>query len=197
MAARRPFWKRHHWKSIGFCLWPPSTCIWGLKLKFQSKLDLCSGNHVVYRQTDGRTDGQTDKVNPVYPPSNFVGRGYNDPCAQTLIHLTDCATRLSTKKWNPNCHQTSNISPTKSQNLNVSRIVLQLPLPNSLKSSEWNIVGADGPTTSERSTISLPTKVRLILKVWWYTVWDGDNRSTSDLREGSRDAKFASKWAIT
>ena len=29
-------------------------------------------------QTDGRTDGQTDKVNPVYPPSNFVGRGYNN-----------------------------------------------------------------------------------------------------------------------
>ena len=27
-------------------------------------------------QTDGRTDRQTDKVNPVYPPSNFVGRGY-------------------------------------------------------------------------------------------------------------------------
>ena len=84
MAARRPFWKLHRWKSIGFCLWPPSTCIWNLKLKFQSKLDLCSGNHVVYRQTDGRTDGRTDgqtdgrtdKVNPVYPPSNFVGRGY-------------------------------------------------------------------------------------------------------------------------
>ena len=77
MAARRPFWKWHRWKSIGFCLWPPSTCIWNLKFKFQSKLDLCSGNHVVYRQTDGRTDGQTDKVNPVYPPSKFVGRGYN------------------------------------------------------------------------------------------------------------------------
>ena len=29
-------------------------------------------------QTDGQTDGRTDKVNPVYPPSNFVGRGYND-----------------------------------------------------------------------------------------------------------------------
>ena len=29
-------------------------------------------------QTDRRTDGQTDKVNPVYPPSNFVGRGYKD-----------------------------------------------------------------------------------------------------------------------
>ena len=28
-------------------------------------------------QTDGRTDGRTDKVNPVYPPSNFVGWGYN------------------------------------------------------------------------------------------------------------------------
>ena len=49
MATRRPFWKWRHWKSIGFCLWPPSTCIWGLKLKFQSKLDLHSGNHVTYR----------------------------------------------------------------------------------------------------------------------------------------------------
>ena len=92
MAARRPFWKWHRWKSIGFCLWPPSTCIWNLKLKFQSKLDLCSGNHVVYRQTDG----QTDKVNPVYPPSNFVGRGYNkDPgwldwiCLTTTLVLQD------------------------------------------------------------------------------------------------------------
>ena len=28
-------------------------------------------------RTDGQTDGRTDKVNPVYPPSNFVGRGYN------------------------------------------------------------------------------------------------------------------------
>ena len=59
MAARRPFWNWHPWKSIGFCLWPPSTCIWNLKLKFQSKLDLCSGYHVIYRQTDGRTDGRT------------------------------------------------------------------------------------------------------------------------------------------
>ena len=84
MAARRPFWKWHRWKSIGFCLWPPSTCIWNLKLKFKSKLDLCSGNHVVYRQTDGQTDRRTDKVNPVYPPSNFVGRGYkNNPSRTT------------------------------------------------------------------------------------------------------------------
>ena len=80
MAARRPFWKWRSWKSIGFCLWPPSTCIWNLKLKFQSKLDLCSGNHVVYRQTDGRMDGQTDGQgeSSIPPPSNFVGRGYNN-----------------------------------------------------------------------------------------------------------------------
>ena len=80
MAARRPFWKWQRWKSIGFCLWPPSTCIWNLKLKFQSKLDLCSGNHVVYRQTDGRTDGQTHGRTwwiQYTPPSNFVERGYN------------------------------------------------------------------------------------------------------------------------
>ena len=73
MAARRPFWKWRHWKSIVFCLWPPSTCIWNLKLKFQRKLDLCSGNHAVNRQTDGRTDGQGESSIPL---SNFVGRGY-------------------------------------------------------------------------------------------------------------------------
>ena len=28
--------------------------------------------------TDRRTDGQTDEVNPVYPPSNFVGQGYKN-----------------------------------------------------------------------------------------------------------------------
>ena len=75
MAARRPFWKLHLWKSTGYCLWPPSICIWNFKLKFQSKLDLCSGNHVVYRETDGRADGQGESS---IPPSNFVGRGYND-----------------------------------------------------------------------------------------------------------------------
>ena len=77
MATRRPFWKWHRWKSIGFCLWPPSTCIWNLKLKFQSKLDLCSGNHVVYRQTDGRTDGQTDRrtrwIQYTPPPTSLGG----------------------------------------------------------------------------------------------------------------------------
>ena len=59
MATRQPFWKWRHWKSIGYCIWPPSTCIWNLKLKFQRKLDLCSRNHVVYRQMDGQMDGRT------------------------------------------------------------------------------------------------------------------------------------------
>ena len=59
MAPRPPFWKWRLWKSICFCPWPPSTCIWNLKLKFQSKLDLCSGKHVVYRRTDGRADRRT------------------------------------------------------------------------------------------------------------------------------------------
>ena len=73
MAARRPFWKWHRWKSIGFCLWPPSTCIWNLKLKFQSKLDLCSGNHVVYRQTDGQTDRRTRWIQYTPPPTSLGG----------------------------------------------------------------------------------------------------------------------------
>ena len=73
MAARRPFWKWHRWKSIGFCLWPPSICIWNLKLKFQSKLDLCSGNHVVYRQTDRRTDGRTRWIQYTPPPTSLGG----------------------------------------------------------------------------------------------------------------------------
>ena len=74
MAARRPFWKWSCWKSIGSCLWPPSTCIWNLKLKFRSKLDLCSGNHVFYRQTYGRTDGRTRWIQYT-PPSTSLGGG--------------------------------------------------------------------------------------------------------------------------
>ena len=73
MATRRPFGKWHRWKSIGFCLWPPSTCIWNLRLKFQSKLDLCSGNHVVYRQTDRRTDGRTRWIQYTPPPTSLGG----------------------------------------------------------------------------------------------------------------------------
>ena len=51
MATRRPFWKWFCWKSLGFCPQPQMTCTWNLKLKFQSKLDLCSGNHAVSLET--------------------------------------------------------------------------------------------------------------------------------------------------
>ena len=67
MAARQPFWKWHSWKSIGFCPGPPTTiCIWNFKLKFQSKLELRSRNHVAYRRTDRETDGQGDSS--ITPP---------------------------------------------------------------------------------------------------------------------------------
>ena len=47
-----------------------------MHMKFEIEiLDLCSGNHVVYRQLDGLTDGQGETS---IPPSNFVGRGYNE-----------------------------------------------------------------------------------------------------------------------
>ena len=103
-----PFWKWRRWKSIGFCLCPPSTCIWNLKLKYQRKLDLCSGNHVVYRQTDGWTDGRTDKVNPVYPPSN-LGGGINICICIWLAYLGVFGKYLSntlfifTLQYNRNC----------------------------------------------------------------------------------------------
>ena len=68
--------------------------------------------------------------------------------------------------------QISNISCIYSQNLNVSRLVQQLSLPNPFKAgvNEY-VVGAaptgDARTTSEWSKILLHTKVCLILEVWW------------------------------
>ena len=64
----------------------------------------------------------------------------------------------------------SKTSRNKSQNLYDSRLVLELPLPNPLKPVEnEDVVGAaptgDAPTTSEWSTILMPTQVRLILQV--------------------------------
>ena len=53
-----------------------------MKFEIEIPKETCSGNHVVYRQTDG----WTDKVNPVYPPSNFVGRGYNDIWKQICVY---------------------------------------------------------------------------------------------------------------
>ena len=79
MATRRPFWKWCYWKSIGFCLWPPSTCIWSLKLKFQSKLDLHSGNHVTYRVQKPK--------NLIWPPGgHFENDVAENQKAPTHIH---------------------------------------------------------------------------------------------------------------
>ena len=74
-------------------------------------------------------------------------------------------------------HKTSNIRHIKSPNFNVSRLVLQLSLPNPMKPrcqvENEDVVGAaptgDAPTISEWSTILLPTKVRLILETWRFT----------------------------
>ena len=74
------------------------------------------------------------------------------------------------------CRKISGISCTKSQNLHVSRLVLQLSLPKPLKpgvkssmNDHSDVVGASpvsaAPTTSEWSTILLHTKVQLILEV--------------------------------
>ena len=62
--------------------------------------------------------------------------------------------------------QTTDISRTKSQNLNVSRLVLWFLFAQSgidARCSVWNEDVGAAPTPSEWSTIILPTKERLIL----------------------------------
>ena len=80
--------------------------------------------------------------------------------------------------------QISNIRRTQSQNLKVSRLILQLSFVESFevmyKVENEDVVGAaptgDAPTTSEWSTILVPTKVRLILEVWRYTIYLGKEK---------------------
>ena len=71
------------------------------------------------------------------------------------------------------CRKISNTRCTKSKSLNDSRIVLQLSQPNPLKPGVEKVEKEDvdgaaptgaTPTTFERSTMYLPTKVRLILE---------------------------------
>ena len=66
-----------------------------MKFKFQSKLELRSGNHVTYR----RTDRQTDKVNPVYPPTNFVGRSIMILNISNGVIVQSCRIKPSTCTW--------------------------------------------------------------------------------------------------
>ena len=71
--------------------------------------------------------------------------------------------------------KTSSISHTKSQNWNVSCLLLQWSLAYTLKPGvnvNEDVVGAmptgDAPTTSELSPILLPTNVQLILEALRY-----------------------------
>ena len=71
--------------------------------------------------------------------------------------------------------QISNISRTNSQNVHLPYLVLQLFCPihwSQVLSQEWRCswssAASDVPTTSDWSTIILPPKVRLILKVLRY-----------------------------
>ena len=47
MAARRPFWKWHHWKSIGSYPYIQVLCHLSLELIFKAKLKLESGNQKI------------------------------------------------------------------------------------------------------------------------------------------------------
>jgi hypothetical protein len=48
-----------------------------MKTKGQRNLKILGGQEKTAGRTAGRTDGRTDKLIPVYPPYNFVVRGYN------------------------------------------------------------------------------------------------------------------------
>ena len=47
MATRRPFWKWHIWKSIGFFPYTLVMCYWSLDLIFKAKQKLESGNRKI------------------------------------------------------------------------------------------------------------------------------------------------------
>jgi hypothetical protein len=47
-----------------------------MKTKGQMNLKLLGGQEKTDGRTAGRTDSRTDKLIPVYPPYNFVVRGY-------------------------------------------------------------------------------------------------------------------------
>jgi hypothetical protein len=51
-----------------------------MKTKGQRNLKLLGGQEKTDGQPDGRTAGRPDKLIPVYPPYNFVVRGYNQIC---------------------------------------------------------------------------------------------------------------------
>ena len=62
------WWQAITWTNDGWDLW--------CHLVSYAPETMSSTDRRTDRRTDGQTDRRTDKVNPVYPPSNFVGRGY-------------------------------------------------------------------------------------------------------------------------
>ena len=78
--TRQPFWKRHSWKSWGSCLQPQRTCIWNLKRKFQSKLELRCQNHVAYK-------AQKPK-NLIWPPGSHLENKVNEINRLLLIYTS-------------------------------------------------------------------------------------------------------------
>ena len=94
----------------------------------------------------------------------------------------------------------SNIRNTKSQNLNDSRLVLQLSLPNSVKlgvklrmkmlEQRRLAMLQLHLSVSEWSWIQLPTKVRLILEVWRYIIGNGLAPVGLDLSENFHLSSF-------
>ena len=120
------------------------------------------------RDNSGYGLSQWKKTLPCNASSHWLSLYQNDPCL--VPPGTIVFSRNSVKMW-IYC-KISNISCIKSQNLNNSRLVLQLSLPSLLKPSVKNedvVVAAptgNALTTSEWSTILLPTKVYFILEVW-------------------------------
>ena len=80
---------------------------------------------------------------------------------------------------NKSCYcQTSNVMRTKSQNLNVSRLVFAKSAEARCLTKNEDVAGStptgDTPTTYEWSSILLPTNVRCVLEVWRYILNSSD-----------------------
>ena len=73
--TRQPFWKRHSWQSLRFCLQPQRTCTWNSKLKFQSKLELRCRNHAIQKPK-----------NLIWPPGSHLENEVTEN-QQALTHI--------------------------------------------------------------------------------------------------------------
>ena len=136
---------------------------WDMGCYFSSKSDLCFNFVRVMLCAISCYIGQCCDM--THPHHQLLVDSFDDTFRVTPLVLRQPHLWLSSR-------MISNIWCTKSQNINVSRLVLQLSLCNLFKPGVENedVVGAvrtgDAPTTSERSAILLPVKVWLILEIW-------------------------------